>query len=62
MNAIPDPVEFKSEPQGATLAERTTFEAISRIEKAQRAQRGDFLVRMRAAGGKASQRVRRPRW
>jgi hypothetical protein len=48
MNAIPDPVEFKPESKGATPAERTTFEAIYRIEKLQRAQRGDFLVRMRA--------------
>src|SRR5215831_17932084 len=48
MNAIPDPVEFKPEPEGAKPAERATFEAICRVEKLQRAQRGDFLVRMRA--------------
>ena len=48
MNAIPDPVEFKSEPEGATPAERATFEAIYLVEKLQRAQRGEFLVRMRA--------------
>jgi hypothetical protein len=39
MNAIPDPVEFKPEPQGATPAERATFEAIYRVEKLQRAVR-----------------------
>ena len=48
MNAIPDPLEFKPEHEGATPADRATFAAIYRIEKLQKAQRGEFFVRMRA--------------
>jgi hypothetical protein len=43
MNAIPDPVEFKPEHEGATPADRATFAAIYRIEKCRKPSAANSL-------------------